>query len=54
EKRIGTSEDNRNPTAKEDGEIPTHHEEDVEGEVHEVGEIVTTTGDVMLWKKKLI
>ncbi|PIO14581.1 hypothetical protein AB205_0006470, partial [Aquarana catesbeiana] len=28
-------------------EIPTHPEKDVEeGEVHEVGEIVTTTGDV--------
>ncbi|PIO41174.1 hypothetical protein AB205_0047610 [Aquarana catesbeiana] len=37
EKRIRTYEDTRNPT---------HHEEDVEGEVHEVGEIVTTTGDV--------
>ncbi|PIO23128.1 hypothetical protein AB205_0143860 [Aquarana catesbeiana] len=46
EKRIGTSEDTRNPTTHEEGEIPTHHEEDVEGEVHEVGKIVTTTGDV--------
>ncbi|PIO24441.1 hypothetical protein AB205_0212790 [Aquarana catesbeiana] len=46
EKRIGTSEDITNPTTHEEGEIPTHHEEGVEGEVHEVGEIVTTTGDV--------
>ncbi|PIO40965.1 hypothetical protein AB205_0173280, partial [Aquarana catesbeiana] len=45
-KRIGTSEDTTNPTTHEEGEVPTHHEEDVEGEVHEVGEIVTTTGDV--------
>ncbi|PIO23584.1 hypothetical protein AB205_0040390, partial [Aquarana catesbeiana] len=28
------------------GEIPTQPKEDVEGKVHEVGEIVTTTGDV--------
>ncbi|XP_077350057.1 uncharacterized protein LOC143998233 isoform X2 [Lithobates pipiens] len=40
EKRIGTSEDTRNPTTPEEGEIPTYHEEDVEGEVREVGEIV--------------
>ncbi|PIO24696.1 hypothetical protein AB205_0137160, partial [Aquarana catesbeiana] len=50
EKRIGTSEDTRNPTPPEEGEIPTHHEEDVDSEVQEVvgdvGEIVTTTGDV--------
>ncbi|PIO25439.1 hypothetical protein AB205_0010490 [Aquarana catesbeiana] len=43
----GTSEDTRNPTPPKEGEIPTHHEEDVEGgEVHELGEIVNTTGDV--------
>ncbi|PIO12451.1 hypothetical protein AB205_0206680 [Aquarana catesbeiana] len=41
-----TSEDARNPALPEEGEIHTHPEEDVEGEVHEVGEIVTTTGDV--------
>ncbi|PIO25396.1 hypothetical protein AB205_0139100 [Aquarana catesbeiana] len=47
EKRLGTSEDTRNPTTPEEGEIPTHPEEDVEGgEVHEVDEIVTTTDDV--------
>ncbi|PIO29742.1 hypothetical protein AB205_0058300, partial [Aquarana catesbeiana] len=46
EKRIGTSEDTTNPTTHEEGEIPTHYEEDVEGEIHKVGEIVTTTGDV--------
>ncbi|PIO09497.1 hypothetical protein AB205_0198120, partial [Aquarana catesbeiana] len=47
EKRIGTYEDTRNPTTPEEGEIPTHPEEDVEeGVVHELGKIVTTTGDV--------
>ncbi|PIO16325.1 hypothetical protein AB205_0192260 [Aquarana catesbeiana] len=47
EKRIRTSEDTRNPTTPEEGEIPTHPEEGVEGgEVHELGKIVTTTGDV--------
>ncbi|PIO26991.1 hypothetical protein AB205_0092730 [Aquarana catesbeiana] len=47
EKRIGTSEVTRNPTTPEEGEIPTHPEKDVEGgEVHELGEIVTATGDV--------
>ncbi|PIO26233.1 hypothetical protein AB205_0181110 [Aquarana catesbeiana] len=47
EKRIGTSEDTTNPTPPKAGENPTRHEEDVEGgEVHELGEIVTTTGDV--------
>ncbi|PIO25169.1 hypothetical protein AB205_0141520 [Aquarana catesbeiana] len=35
-----------NPTTHEEGEIPTHHGEDVEGEVHKVGEIVITTDDV--------
>ncbi|PIO30881.1 hypothetical protein AB205_0155830 [Aquarana catesbeiana] len=45
EKRIMTSGDTTTPP--KEGEIPTHHEEDVEGgEVHELGEIVTTTGDV--------
>ncbi|PIO26563.1 hypothetical protein AB205_0137220 [Aquarana catesbeiana] len=34
-----------NPTSPEEGEIPTHPE-DVVSEVQEVGEIVTTTGDV--------
>ncbi|PIO25254.1 hypothetical protein AB205_0187570 [Aquarana catesbeiana] len=44
EKRIRTSEDTRNPTTPEEGEIPTHPEEDVKvGEVHELGEIVTTS-----------
>ncbi|PIO38361.1 hypothetical protein AB205_0002180 [Aquarana catesbeiana] len=52
EKRIGTSEDTTNPTTREEGEIPTHHEENVEGEVHEVGEIVTTTGDVDVVEEK--
>ncbi|PIO25099.1 hypothetical protein AB205_0086600 [Aquarana catesbeiana] len=47
EKRLRTSEDTRNPTHPKEGEISTPQSEDVEeGEVYEVGEIVTTTGDV--------
>ncbi|PIO41053.1 hypothetical protein AB205_0057740, partial [Aquarana catesbeiana] len=47
EKRIRTSEDTRDPQPPKEGEIPTPQPEDVEkGEVYEVGEIVTTTGDV--------
>ncbi|PIO10180.1 hypothetical protein AB205_0210460, partial [Aquarana catesbeiana] len=45
-KRLETSEDTKNTTPSKEGEIPTHPEEDVEGEVQELGEIVTTTGDV--------
>ncbi|PIO32830.1 hypothetical protein AB205_0179020 [Aquarana catesbeiana] len=41
EKRLGTSE---NTTPPKEGEIPTHPEEDVEGEVQELGK--TTTDDV--------
>ncbi|PIO35318.1 hypothetical protein AB205_0087940, partial [Aquarana catesbeiana] len=47
EKRLRTSEDTRNPQTPKEGEIPTPQPEDVEeGEVYEVREIVTTTGDV--------
>ncbi|PIO23318.1 hypothetical protein AB205_0105470 [Aquarana catesbeiana] len=47
EKRLGTSEDTRNPTPPKEGEIPTPQPEDVDSEVHKVVEIVTTTtGDV--------
>ncbi|PIO12591.1 hypothetical protein AB205_0210570 [Aquarana catesbeiana] len=46
EKRLRTSEDTRDPQSPKEGEIPTPQPEDVEGEVYEVGEIVTTTGDV--------
>ncbi|PIO25794.1 hypothetical protein AB205_0087830 [Aquarana catesbeiana] len=46
EKRLGTSEDTRDPPPPKEGEIPTPQAEDVEGEVYEVGQIVTTTGDV--------
>ncbi|PIO32219.1 hypothetical protein AB205_0213900 [Aquarana catesbeiana] len=47
EKRLRTSEDTRHPQPHKEGEIPTPQTEDVEeGEVYEVGEIVTTTGDV--------
>ncbi|PIO31318.1 hypothetical protein AB205_0014800 [Aquarana catesbeiana] len=47
EKRLRTSDDTKNTIAPKEGEIPTYPEEDVEGEVPELGEIVTTTGDVM-------
>ncbi|PIO33919.1 hypothetical protein AB205_0210530, partial [Aquarana catesbeiana] len=47
EKRIGTSEDTRDPQPPKEGEITKPQPEDVEeGEVYEVGEIVTTTGNV--------
>ncbi|PIO14569.1 hypothetical protein AB205_0046040, partial [Aquarana catesbeiana] len=47
EKRLGTSEDTGDPLPPKEKEIPTPQPEDVEeGEVYEVGEIVTTTGDV--------
>ncbi|PIO15211.1 hypothetical protein AB205_0127800 [Aquarana catesbeiana] len=47
EKRLRTTEDTRDPQPHKEGEIPTPQPEDVvEGEVYEVGEIVTTTGDV--------
>ncbi|PIO26737.1 hypothetical protein AB205_0084340 [Aquarana catesbeiana] len=47
EKRLGTSEDTRDPQPPKEGEIPTPQPEDVEeGEVYELGEKVTTTGDV--------
>ncbi|PIO40948.1 hypothetical protein AB205_0158890 [Aquarana catesbeiana] len=47
EKRLETSEDTRDPEPHKEGEIPTPQPEDVEeGEVYEVGKIVTPTGDV--------
>ncbi|PIO25593.1 hypothetical protein AB205_0170350 [Aquarana catesbeiana] len=47
EKRLGTSEDTRDPPPPKEKQIPTTQPEDVEeGEVYEVCEIVTTTGDV--------
>ncbi|PIO28842.1 hypothetical protein AB205_0121110 [Aquarana catesbeiana] len=46
EKRLGTSEDTRDPPPPKEGEIPTPQAEDVEGELYEVDKIVTTTGDV--------
>ncbi|PIO24810.1 hypothetical protein AB205_0210660 [Aquarana catesbeiana] len=46
EKRPRTSEDTKNTTPPKEGEIPTAQPEDVDSEVHEVGKIVTTTGDV--------
>ncbi|PIO40867.1 hypothetical protein AB205_0016970, partial [Aquarana catesbeiana] len=46
-KRLGTSEDTRDPQPPKEGEIPTPKPEDVEeGEVYELGEIVTTIGDM--------
>ncbi|PIO32212.1 hypothetical protein AB205_0040100 [Aquarana catesbeiana] len=45
--RIGTSEDTRDPQPPKEGEVTTPKPQDVEeGEVYEVGEIVTTTDDV--------
>ncbi|PIO26522.1 hypothetical protein AB205_0099090 [Aquarana catesbeiana] len=47
EKRLGTSEVTRDPQPPKNGELTTPQPEDVEeGEVYEVGEIVTTTGGV--------
>ncbi|PIO38815.1 hypothetical protein AB205_0006630, partial [Aquarana catesbeiana] len=46
ENRLRTSEDTRSPTPPKEGEIPTPQPEDVDSEVQEVVEIVTTTGDV--------
>ncbi|PIO36585.1 hypothetical protein AB205_0189830 [Aquarana catesbeiana] len=47
EKRIGSSEDTRDTQPPKEGEVTTPQPQDVEeGEVYEVGEIVTTTGDV--------
>ncbi|PIO11065.1 hypothetical protein AB205_0110390 [Aquarana catesbeiana] len=49
EKRLGTLEDNTNPPPPKEGEQRTPQSEDVEeGEVEEVIEIVTTTGDVQV------
>ncbi|PIO32339.1 hypothetical protein AB205_0042820 [Aquarana catesbeiana] len=46
EKRLRTSEDTRDPQPPKEGEISKPQAEDEEGDVYEVGEIVTTTGDV--------
>ncbi|PIO16437.1 hypothetical protein AB205_0091620 [Aquarana catesbeiana] len=47
EKRLGTSEDTRDPQTPKEGEVTTPQPQDVEeGEVYKVGEIVTKTGEV--------
>ncbi|PIO33502.1 hypothetical protein AB205_0156960 [Aquarana catesbeiana] len=46
EKRLGTSEDTRDPPPPKEKEIPKPQAEDEEGDVYEVGKIVTTTGNV--------
>ncbi|PIO05131.1 hypothetical protein AB205_0159480, partial [Aquarana catesbeiana] len=47
EKRLGTSEDTRDHPPPKEGEISKPQVEDVEeGEVYEVGDIVTTTVDM--------
>ncbi|PIN98540.1 hypothetical protein AB205_0151470 [Aquarana catesbeiana] len=46
EKRLGTSEDTRDPPPPKEGKVTKTQAEDVEGDIYEVGEIVTTTGDV--------
>ncbi|PIO14512.1 hypothetical protein AB205_0198070 [Aquarana catesbeiana] len=49
EKRLGPSEDTSNTTPQKEGEQRTPQPQDVEeGEVEEVVEIVTTTGDVQV------
>ncbi|PIO15797.1 hypothetical protein AB205_0014180 [Aquarana catesbeiana] len=53
EKRLGTLEDTRDPQPHKEGEVTTPQPQDVEeGEVYEVGEIVTTTGDVDVVEEK--
>ncbi|PIO23511.1 hypothetical protein AB205_0136780 [Aquarana catesbeiana] len=52
-KRLRTSEDTRYPQLPKEGEKTTPQPEDVEeGEVYEVGKIVTTTGDVDVVEEK--
>ncbi|XP_077317191.1 uncharacterized protein LOC143939978 [Lithobates pipiens] len=47
ERRLGKSEDTRDPTPPKEGEIPTPEtSEEEEGEIVKVGQIVTTTCDV--------
>ncbi|PIO24370.1 hypothetical protein AB205_0042720 [Aquarana catesbeiana] len=46
EKRLGTSEDTRDPPPTKEGELSTQPEDVEEGEVEEMVELVTTTGDV--------
>ncbi|PIO10625.1 hypothetical protein AB205_0170760 [Aquarana catesbeiana] len=49
EKRLGPSEDTNNTTPQEEGEQRTPQPQDADrGEVEEVIEIVTTTGDVQV------
>ncbi|PIO35982.1 hypothetical protein AB205_0209930 [Aquarana catesbeiana] len=53
EKRLGTSEVTRDPQPTKEGELTTPQPQDVEeGEVYEVGKIVTTTGDVDVVKEE--
>ncbi|PIO25294.1 hypothetical protein AB205_0207710, partial [Aquarana catesbeiana] len=47
EKRLGTSEDTRDPTPPKEGEIPKPQSEGEDGDLYEVGEIVTTTGECL-------
>ncbi|PIO31910.1 hypothetical protein AB205_0023420, partial [Aquarana catesbeiana] len=46
EKRLKTSEDTRDPPHPEEGKLSTQPEDVEEGEVDDVVEMVTTTGDV--------
>ncbi|PIO13111.1 hypothetical protein AB205_0019600 [Aquarana catesbeiana] len=53
EKRLGMSEVIRDPQPPKEGEIQKQQPEDVEeGEVYEVGEIVTTTGNMDVVEKE--
>ncbi|PIO15838.1 hypothetical protein AB205_0104660, partial [Aquarana catesbeiana] len=55
EKRLGTSEDTRNPLPPKEVVLSTPQPEDVEeGEVDDVVEIVTTTGYVHVVEEHLL
>ncbi|PIO32953.1 hypothetical protein AB205_0156760, partial [Aquarana catesbeiana] len=46
EKRLGTSEDTRDPPPSKEGEVTKTQAEEEEGDVLEMGKMVTTTGDM--------
>ncbi|PIO41088.1 hypothetical protein AB205_0082300 [Aquarana catesbeiana] len=53
EKRLGTSEDTRDSQPPKEGKVTTPQPQDVEeGEVYEVGKIVTTTVDLDVVEEK--
>ncbi|PIN88173.1 hypothetical protein AB205_0191520 [Aquarana catesbeiana] len=50
--KTGTSEDTKDPPPPKEGEVTKTQAEDEEGEVLEVGKIVTTAGDVDVVEKE--